>query len=69
MGYQTNVPLTEKWHRWFAWYPVIITAVGEPQTRVWLYFVERRWSPGTHTGVGNWRYRLSQSQNQLAAGE
>ena len=47
----------EEWHRWFAWYPVIITRVGDPQFRAWLKFVERKWSPGTYTGAGKWRYR------------
>lgn len=39
---------SEDWSRWFAWFPVIIGA-GAEETRVWLAFVERRW---THSGGG-----------------
>jgi hypothetical protein len=34
------VPPTE-WHRWFAWYPVVVMVKGAP-TRVWLRYMDDR---------------------------
>lgn len=31
----------QKWHRWYAWYPVDVSRESEPDVR-WLEYVERR---------------------------
>jgi hypothetical protein len=46
------------WHRWFAWYPVVVKADDELDTRVWLEHLERKWSVGGYGDQkGHWRYR------------
>jgi hypothetical protein len=46
-----------EWHRWFAWYPVVVARDGGLAYWAWLEFVERQtgWSRST----GEWirRYR------------
>lgn len=32
----------KNWHKWFAWYPVIVST----EHRIWLQFVERRYESG-----------------------
>ena len=46
------------WHRWLAWYPVIVSVKDEFDHWVWLERLERKWSVG-HYGdqKGHWRYR------------
>ena len=48
-----------EWHRWFAWYPVVVARENERAHWAWLQFVERKthWSRST----GEWmsRYRLA----------
>jgi hypothetical protein len=45
------------WHRWFAWYPVVVSVEGEFDHRVWLEHLERKWSVGRYRNHGHWRYR------------
>jgi len=49
-----------EWHRWFAWYPVVVGRGDELVYWAWLQFVERK----THWSrtMGEWisRYRLVQ---------
>lgn len=45
----------QKWHKWFAWYPVIID-----DKKVWLETVERRARSGLshHLGDIDYQYRF-----------
>jgi hypothetical protein len=46
------------WHRWFAWYPVVVRFDKEFERRVWLERLERKWSVGRYGDQkGHWRYR------------
>lgn len=48
----------KEWHRWFAWFPVIIghTKDGR-QIKAWLRYVKRR---GTHYFYsGHWKYEYA----------
>jgi hypothetical protein len=48
-----------EWDRWFAWYPVVIATGRNSAHRVWLEFVERKWSSSIYgTGTRRRRYRL-----------
>jgi hypothetical protein len=42
-----------EWHRWFAWYPVIVWIDGK-RRRVWLRYVERHWGTSRLTGERKW---------------
>jgi hypothetical protein len=46
-----------EWHRWFAWYSVVVWIERRP-TRVWLRYIERRLGTSRVTGEKKWRYRL-----------
>ena len=50
------------WHRWFAWYPVLIAIEGTPDYWVWLEYIERKWKRGPYSDEGRWRYRRAGSQ-------
>src|SRR6476659_4753550 len=58
-----------EWHRWFAWYPVVVATDNERAYWAWLQFVERKthWSRST----GEWilRYRSALRRAQRAADE
>lgn len=45
-----------EWHKWFAWYPVIIDYVGEGRdkrnVKVWLQYILRR-----EDSYGEWEYK------------
>ena len=45
-----------EWHRWFAWYPVLVTTKGK-RTRFWLRHVARKLNTSRSTGERKWRYR------------
>jgi hypothetical protein len=46
------------WHRWFAWYPVVVSVEGEFDHWVWLEHLERKWSVGGYGDQkGRWKYR------------
>src|SRR5262245_51921768 len=52
-----------EWHRWFAWYPVVISIQGI-RIRVWLRHIQRKLGTSRLTGEGNGaigRPALSQS--------
>jgi len=49
-----------EWHRWFAWYPVVIMIEGG-EYRVWLEYIERKLGAGRYTGKLKWRYRRVRS--------
>ena len=60
------------WHRWFAWYPVVVRVEGEFDHWAWFEHLERKWSLG-HYGdrKGHWRYRhplvhVEQTDSRLA---
>jgi hypothetical protein len=44
------------WHRWFAWYPVVVSGEEEFDHWVWFERLERKWSIGRY-GAQFWRYR------------
>jgi hypothetical protein len=47
-----------KWHRWFAWYPVVVRFENGLKHWVWLEHLERKWSLGRYGDrKGHWRYR------------
>jgi hypothetical protein len=45
-----------EWHRWFAWYPVVISIQGI-RIRVWLRHIQRKLGTSRLTGERKWRYR------------
>ena len=45
-----------EWHRWFAWYPVVIWTQGK-RTRVRLRHIKRKLGSSRRTGERKWRYR------------
>ena len=45
------------WHRWFAWYPVVVSVEDELDHWVWLEHLERKWSLSRYGDKGCWRYR------------
>jgi hypothetical protein len=46
------------WHRWFAWYPVIVSVEEQFDHWVWLERLDRKWSLGRYGDCkGHWRYR------------
>jgi hypothetical protein len=46
------------WHRWFAWYPVVVSVEGGVDHWVWFERLERKWSVGGYGDQkGHWRYR------------
>jgi len=49
-----------EWHRWFAWYPVVVARDGGLADWAWLEFIERKtgWSRST----GEWIRRYRQVQ-------
>jgi hypothetical protein len=48
-----------EWDRWFAWYPVPVVTSKYSAHRVWLAFVERKWSTSRYgNGTRRRRYRL-----------
>ena len=46
-----------EWHRWFAWYPVVIARDGGLAYWAWLEFVERQTAWSRSTGEWIRRYR------------
>lgn len=60
MGYKfIDSNRAERWHRWFAWYPVwwfhtITDDNKRIEIRCWWVWIERRWIPYFQ---GHWRYR------------
>jgi hypothetical protein len=41
--YEAKIERKEQWHRWFAWYPVVVGVTNEKrQTKVWLQYVMRK---------------------------
>lgn len=50
--------LKQQWHRWFAWYPVVVgeTVLGR-KIKIWLEYVERMGSISYDWDGNNyWRY-------------
>ena len=46
------------WHRWFAWYPVVVSVEGEFDHWAWFEHLERKWSVGGYGDQkGRWKYR------------
>ena len=46
------------WHRWFAWYPVVVCVEEDFDHWVWLERLDRKWSLGRYGDhKGHWRYR------------
>ena len=60
---QRPTPLLE-WNRWFAWYPVPLTADGKLHY-AWLQTVERKWGTSRYSGTIKWRYRLPARSRSL----
>ena len=48
-----------EWHRWFAWYPVVVARDNERAHWAWLQFVERKTHWSRSTGEWMLRYRLA----------
>jgi|GEM_PF-4700148 len=58
----------KNWHRWFAWYPVIIGQTGtgeeEREVKVWLQYVERMKEGLRRSNY--WRYReISKARDEF----
>ena len=48
-----------EWHRWFAWYPVVVVTGRDSAHWVWLEFIERKWRTSRRgSGRKHRRYRL-----------
>src|SRR6187551_857681 len=62
MRFQKRQVMNANWHRWFAWYPVMISIEGKTDYWAWLEYIERKWKTGAYTGEGQWRYRRAGSQ-------
>jgi len=45
------------WHRWFAWYPVVVSVEEQLDHWVWFEHLERKWSLGRYGDKGRWKYR------------
>jgi hypothetical protein len=56
-----------EWHRWFAWYPVVVARDNELAYWAWLQFVERKTRRSTSTGEWILRYRSASRRAQGAA--
>jgi len=56
------------WHRWFAWYPVVVRAHDEFDHWVWFERLERKWSIGKYGG-GHWRYRHPRAHREQSYAE
>jgi hypothetical protein len=56
-----------EWHRWFAWYPVVVARDDELAHWAWLQFVEQKtqWSRST----GEWIVRYRECRPPLPSGE
>jgi len=52
-----------EWHRWFAWYPVVVARDDELAFWAWLQFVERKTHRSRSTGEWILRYRSVQVPN------
>src|SRR6476661_1221731 len=58
-----------EWHRWFAWYPVVVATDNERAYWAWLQFVERKTHCSRSTGEWILRYRSALRRAQRAAHE
>ena len=58
-----------EWHRWFAWYPVIVARDHELAYWAWLQFVERKTHWSRSMGLWILRYRSESRPAQQAAPE
>jgi hypothetical protein len=58
-----------EWHRWFAWYPVVVARNNELAYWAWLQFVERKTHWSRSMGVWILRYRPASRTAQQAAPE
>jgi hypothetical protein len=58
------------WHRWFAWYPVVVGVEGEFDHWIWFEDLERKWSVGGYGDQkGRWKYRHPMVRAERAEGE
>lgn len=59
--WESKVKRLEDWHKWFAWYPVIVDFIeveGKERTvKVWLDYVERKGQYDPCWQRWNWVYR------------
>ena len=62
MRYNKRQWTNSNWHRWFAWYPVLIAIEGTPDYWVWFEYIERKWKRAAYSGEGSWRYRRAGSR-------
>lgn len=44
------------WHRWFAWYPVVMTGISGHDHIVWLETIERKGTYHTYYGGDHWTW-------------
>jgi len=58
-----------EWHRWYAWYPVVVARDNELAYWAWLQFVERKTKRSKSTGEWVLRYRSASRRAQRAAHE
>jgi hypothetical protein len=58
-----------EWHRWFAWYPVVVARDNERAYWAWLQFVERKTHLSRSTGEWILRYRSALRRAERAAHE
>ena len=55
-----------EWHRWFAWYPVVVARDNERAYWAWLQFVERKTRQSRSTGEWIFAYRLASRRAERA---
>ena len=55
-----------KWHRWFAWYPIIVKIDQSSEAKVWLQYVWRIFVVRTPTveRIRRYEYKLEQPENE-----
>jgi hypothetical protein len=49
--YRLKTIKTQTWHKWFAWYPVVIWIKEGHQIKAWLQYLERR---SNYVNFPNW---------------
>lgn len=56
---QVRFRALKRWHRWFAWYPVVVNKGITKDEVAWLCFVERKgvWFSGYSDSGFDWHYR------------
>jgi hypothetical protein len=61
-AWEKKCQLRKRWHRWFAWYPVVVGYTGgRRQKKAWLEDVLRSGEPAfTFEGAVYWDYKYKE---------